>query len=172
MPRNFRVVNQDFDLLRPFAFGRTGLILAGFGYNGIARLKPGVSLAQVNADMARMVMIWMGSWTNGPGSDPYFYRTWKITPAVRPLKQEVIGSVGDLLWVVMGTISVLMLIACANVSNLSLVRAEARQQELGCACCPRRRLERIVRALMVESCLLGLAAAFRNRIRISKVCSC
>ena len=49
---------------------------------------------------------------------------------IRPLKQQVIGNVGELLWVVMGTIGVVMLIACANVTNLLLVRVEARHQEL------------------------------------------
>ena len=59
-----------------------------------------------------------------------FTRRGKSRPAIRPLKQEVVGNVGDVLWVVMGTIGVVMLIACANVANLLLVRAEARQQEL------------------------------------------
>ena len=45
MPRGFRVVDQNFDLLAPLAFDRTHLNLAGFGYNGIGRLKPGVSIA-------------------------------------------------------------------------------------------------------------------------------
>ncbi len=42
----------------------------------------------------------------------------------------MVGNIGDVLWVVMGTIALVMLIACANVTNLLLVRAEARQQEL------------------------------------------
>ena len=72
-------------------------------------------------------------WTpgrTGPAPIRKVYETWRITPALRPLKQEVIGNVGDVLWVVMGTIGIVMLIACANVANLLLVRAEARQQEL------------------------------------------
>ena len=77
-----------------------------------------------------MLPIWMDSWSNGPGSNPHIYETWRITPMIRPLKQQVIGNVGELLWVVMGTIAVVMLIACANVTNLLLVRVEARQQEL------------------------------------------
>ena len=49
---------------------------------------------------------------------------------VRPLKQEVLGNVSEVLWVVMGTIGLVMLIACANVTNLFLVRVESRQREL------------------------------------------
>ena len=130
MPRGFEVVNQDFDLLIPLAFDPRHQILAGFGYNGIARLKPGVTIGEADADIGRMLNIWMDSWTNGDGGDPHFYKTWRISGAIRPMKQEIIGNVGNVLWVVMGTIGVVMLIACTNVANLLLVRADGRQQEL------------------------------------------
>jgi predicted permease len=156
MPRGFQVVNADFDLIVPLAFDRSKVILAGFGYNGIARLKPGVAISQADADVARLVPVWMDSWSNGPGTNPHFYETWRITPAIRPLKQEVIGNVGNVLWVVMGTIGMVMLIACANVANLLLVRAEARQQELAIRSALGAGRGRIVRELLVESVLLGL----------------
>ena len=66
-------------------------------------MKPGLP-AQANADLARMIPIWMDSWTNGPGSNGRIYEAWKITPALRPLKQEVTGSVSDILWVVMACV--------------------------------------------------------------------
>ena len=73
----------------------------------------------------------MDTWTNGHAAAiRTIYETWRIAPALRPLKQQVIGNVGSVLWVVMATIGLVMLIACANVANLLLVRAEARQQEL------------------------------------------
>ena len=156
MPRGFRLVNADFDLIVPLAFDRNNQILAGFGFQGIARLKPGVSIAQADADIARMLPIWMDSWSNGPGTNPHFYETWRITPAIRPLKQEVIGNVGNVLWVVMGTIGVVMLIACTNVANLLLVRAEARQQELAIRSALGAGRARIARDLLIESVLLGL----------------
>ncbi len=156
MPRGFQVVNADFDLIVPLAFDRSKLILAGFGYNGIARLKPEVAIAQANADVTRLVPVWMDSWSNGPGTNPHFYETWRITPAIRPLKQEVIGNVSSLLWVVMGTIGMVMLIACANVANLLLVRAEARQHELAIRAALGAGPRRIVRELLLESVLLGL----------------
>jgi predicted permease len=156
MPQGFRLVNAEFDLIVPLAFDRGKLILAGFGFRGIARLKPGVAIAQGNADMQRMVSVWMDSWSNGPGTDPRIYETWKITPAIRPLKQEVVGNVNDVLWVVMGTIGLVMLIACANVTNLLLVRAEARQQELAVRAALGAGRGRIVRELLLESTLIGL----------------
>jgi predicted permease len=156
MPQGFRLVNAEFDLMAPLALDRGKLILAGFGFHGIARLKPGVAIAQANADMARMVSVWMDSWSNGPGTNSRIYETWKITPAIRPLKQEVVGNVSDVLWVVMGTIGLVMLIACANVTNLLLVRAEARQQELAVRAALGAGRGRIVRELLVESTLIGL----------------
>jgi predicted permease len=156
MPQGFRFVDSDFDLAAPLAFNRGKLILAGFGFHGIARLKPGATIAQANADMARMLPIWMDSWSNGPGSNPHIYETWRITPMIRPLKLQVIGNVGELLWVVMGTIGLVMLIACANVTNLLLVRVESRQQELAVRMALGAGRTRIVRGLLVESVMLGI----------------
>jgi predicted permease len=156
MPPGFRFVDSDFDLTAPLALDRGKLILAGFGFHGIARLKPGRTIAEANADISRMLPIWMDSWSNGPGSNPHIYETWKITPTIRPLKQEVIGNVGELLWVVMGTIGVVMLIACANVTNLLMVRVEARQQELAVRTALGAGWTRIVTGLLIESVMLGL----------------
>src|SRR5439155_24583438 len=83
------------------------------------------------------------------------YDTWRITPALRPLKQDVVGKAGSALWVVMGTIGIVMLIACANVANLLLVRAESRQQELAVRAALGASAGRIVRALLIESLWLG-----------------
>jgi predicted permease len=156
MPRGFRMVDRDFDLLAPLAFDRNNQKLAGFGYDGIARLKPGASLEQAQADVARLIPVWTDSWTNGPGSDPHYYRTWQITPHFRLLKQQVIGNVASVLWVVMATVGLVMLIACANVANLLLVRAESRQQELAIRAALGAGRARIVRELLVESLSLGL----------------
>ena len=156
MPKGFQLVDADFDVVRPLAFERGKVILAGFGFHGIAQLKPGATIAEADADITRILPIWMDSWSNGPGTNSHIYETWKITPTIRPLKQEVIGNVGEMLWVVMGTIGLVMLIACANVANLLLVRVEARQQELAVRGALGAGWARIVRGLLVESVLLGL----------------
>jgi putative ABC transport system permease protein len=159
MPRGFRIADADFDLLAPFRFDRNRSILAGFGLQGIARLKPGVTLAQANADLARLIPVWMDSWTNGPGTSGKIYQTWRITPALRTLQQEVVGSVSEVLWIVMATIGLVMLVACANVTNLLLVRAEVRQQELALRSALGASRGRIVGSLLMESLMLGLMSA-------------
>jgi predicted permease len=156
MPRGFRLVDSDFDLLVPLALDRNHQTLAGFGFKGIGRLMPGVTIERADADIARMVPLWMDSWSNGPGTDPHWYQNWRITPDLRPLKQEVIGNVGSVLWVVMATIALVMLIACTNVANLMLVRAEERQLELSIRAALGAGRARIARELLLESVSLGL----------------
>lgn len=156
MPRGFRMVDQDFDLLIPFAFDPTNQLLAGFGYDGIARLRPGISLAQANADISRLIPVWMDSWSNGPGTNPHYYEIWKITPNFRSLKQQVIGNISSVLWVVMATVGLVMLIACTNVTNLLLVRAESRHQELSIRAALGAGRARIARELLIDSVLLGI----------------
>jgi predicted permease len=156
MPRGFRVVDQDFDILVPFAFERNKQQLAGFVLHGLGRLKPGVTIAEANADIARTIPIWMDSFSNGPGTDSHWYVKWKITPDFHSLKQEVVGNVGNVLWAVMGTIGLVLLIACVNVANLLLVRAEARQLELSVRAALGAGRGRIARELLLESVLLGL----------------
>ena len=75
MPRGFKIVNYDFDLLVPMSLDPVKELLAGFAYRGIARLRPGVTIPQANADVARLLNVWMDSWTNGPGIDPQWYLT-------------------------------------------------------------------------------------------------
>src|SRR5271163_479794 len=156
MPRGFKVVSYDFDLLVPLAFDPVKQILAGYAYRGIARLRPGVTISQADADVAHLLNVWMDSWSNGPGTDPHFYLTWKITPALQSLKEQVVGSVGNVLWVVMATIGLVMLIACTNVANLLLVRADGRQQELAVRSALGAGRWRIARELLLESVTLGL----------------
>jgi predicted permease len=156
MPKGFELVNADFDVIVPFAFDRNRQHLAGFGLQGIARLKPGIPIAQANEDAKRMLPMWEESWPSEGVPSHFYEKTWRITPAIRPLKQEVIGNVGNVLWVVMATIGVVMLIACTNVANLLLVRADGRQQELAVRAALGASRARISWELLLESVALGL----------------
>ncbi len=159
MPQGFQFVDTPAEIILPLAFDRGELTLPGFGFYCVGRLKPGVSIAQADADIARLVPVWMTSWpsTHDPKSsfDPHVYEKWRITPSIRPLKQDVVGGVGGVLWIVMGTIGIVMLIVCANVANLLLVRAEGRQQELAVRAALGAGRSRIVRELLLESLLLS-----------------
>ena len=154
MPQGFKILDFTPDLILPWKFDRSTIGLANFSFAGIARLKVGVTVAQANADIARMLPIWESSWPSTALSR-YYTENWRIAPAVRPLKRDVIGNIGDVLWVVMGTIGLVMIIACANVANLLLVRAEARRQELAIRAALGAGWGRIVRSLLMESLVLG-----------------
>jgi putative ABC transport system permease protein len=81
----------------------------------------------------------------------------QLGSAVRLLKDDVVGDeVGRVLWVLLGSISILLVIACANVANLLLVRAEGRGQELSVRTALGAGWGRIARALLVESLALSL----------------
>ena len=153
-PASFSVRGLSADLILPLRFDPAlvdpGLLPEGFCCRGIARLKPGATLTQANADVARMVDAWKRIENRAQLDD------LQLGPAVRPLKDDVVGDVGRVLWVLLGSISVLLVIACANVANLLLVRAEGRGQELAVRTALGAAWGRIARALLVESLTLSL----------------
>jgi hypothetical protein len=105
MPPGFRVLDAAPGLIVPIRFDRAQVIANGPGYSfrGIARLKPGTTIEQANADAKRVLDIWF----DGVGGGRQFFQAvWQIAPALRPLKQDVVGSVGSVLWVVFGTVGV------------------------------------------------------------------
>jgi putative ABC transport system permease protein len=157
MPQSFRFLDEKQDLIFPFQFDRSKAMLGNFSYQGIARLKPGVTLAQANQDLARMIPIVNTKFPPPPGFSVKLFEEVRILPDVRPLKRDVIGDLGRLLWVLMGSIGVVLLIACANVANLLLVRAEGRQQEFAIRSSLGANWTEIARELLMESVFLGVA---------------
>ncbi len=158
LPAGFRFLNSKPLLVTPFQFDRGKLTLGNFSYQGVARLRPGVTIAQANADVARMIPITYRSFPPFPGYSVKMFEDARLTPNVRPFKQDLTGDIGGILWVLMGTMAVVLLIACANVANLLLVRAEARQQELAVRAALGAGSKQIAGELLIESVSLGLAA--------------
>jgi predicted permease len=157
LPESFRFLDQDDPaLILPFKFDRNKTFLGNISYQAVARLKPGVTVAQANTDVARMLPIVNRSFPVPPGVSLKLIEKARIGPSVRPLKQDVVGDVGKLLWVLMGGIGMVLLIACANVANLLLVRAEGRQQEFAIRAALGAGWGRIAGELLLESLILGL----------------
>ena len=156
LPAGFRFLDTNPQLVRPFALNRAEVIVGNFSFQGVARLKPGVTMAQANADVARMIPLVMERFPMPPGFTRQMFEEVRLGPNVRPLVQDVIGDVGRVLWLLLGTVGIVLLIACANVANLFLVRAEGRQQELAIHAALGAGSRRIAWELLSESLMLSL----------------
>jgi putative ABC transport system permease protein len=156
MPSGFDLKNNQPDLILPQRLERNKAFLGQFGWQAIARLRPGVTLQQANADQARMIAIWLKAWPPAAGFSRDVFERAGFGPKLQPFKQEVVGNIGTVLWVLMGTIGVVLLIACANVANLLLVRAESRQHEMAIRAALGAGWKTIAREMLLESAVLGL----------------
>ena len=155
MPGHFQFLDQNPAFLVPLQLDRSKAFLGQFNFLGIGRLKPGVTIQQASADIARMIPIALHSFPPPPGLTVKIFEDVRLAPKLRYLKQALIGDIGKTLWVLMGTLGVVLLIACANVANLLLVRAEGRQHELAIRVALGASWGDIARELFAETILLA-----------------
>jgi predicted permease len=157
MPRDFRFLDTpDLSLILPLQLDRNKTQLGNFSYFGIARLKPGITIDAATADVARMLPITLEAFPPRPGLSLDLLKQSRLSPSLRPLKKEVVGNVGTLLWVVLSGVGIVLLIACANVASLLLVRTEGRQHELAVRAALGATRRRIGIQLLQESLTIGL----------------
>ena len=160
LPKNFELMNyDDVQMIIPFQFDRAKRFLGNFSYQGVARLRLGVTMGQASADIARMVPIVNRSFPPPPGFTAQLFDDAQFTPNLRPLKQDVVGDIGKVLWVLMGSIGLVLLIACANAANLLLVRVEGRRHELSVRVALGAGRWQIIKDLLLESVILGLSGS-------------
>ena len=157
LPPSFTFMDQRFALLVPQRLDRAGVPLFSFCCQGFARLRPGVSVEQASADVARMIPMAPARFWLNPGASPTGFRRARIGPNLRFLKDDLLGDIGRTLWVLVATVGAVLLIACANVANLLLVRADGRRHELAIRAALGAGWRRIARDLLLESALLGAA---------------
>jgi predicted permease len=156
MPRGFSFLDDQVDVIAPFQLDPSQVTLGRYVFPSLARLKRGATLAQASADIARMVPLAIERFPPPPGYSRERFALRPVTPRLMPLKETVVGRVGGTLGVLMGALVLLLLIACANVANLLLVRTEARQRELAIRAALGAGRLRIAGELLVECSLLGL----------------
>jgi len=154
LPQSFRFLDMtNLGILLPLR-PRTQ---RGYNYFAVARLKPGVTLAEASADVARMLPMEV---QGVPAAEVQLGLKWlkesRIAPNLQALKQYIIGDVDKVLWILMGGIGLVLLIACANVANLLLVKVEGRQQELAIRAALGGSPARIAGGLLLESLVLAV----------------
>jgi putative ABC transport system permease protein len=157
LPDTFHLLDFKPSLVLPQQFDRSKAFLGNFSFRGVARLKKGVTIQRANEDITRMLPHVLEKFPPPPGFRKEMFEQARIVPNLRPLEKDVIGDVAGTLWVLMGTVGVVLLIACANVANLLLIRAEGRQQELAIRAALGAGIGRIARALLAESLALAIA---------------
>jgi predicted permease len=156
LPKSFRFLNRDPEVIVPLGLDRNKTFLGNFGFGGIARLRPGATLQQANTEIAHLIPVVYKTFPTYPGFSLDLFLKARLGPDSRSLKQDLIGDVGKTLWMMMATIAVVLLIACANLANLLLVRAEGRQQEISVRFALGASRAQIAVEILAESIILGL----------------
>jgi putative ABC transport system permease protein len=148
-------VGVDPGVIAPLQVDKSTLFVGNIGASAVARLREGITLEQANADVARMLPMAFEKFPGGPVIESM--RRAQINPAVQPFKSWIVGSAANLLWILMVGVAAVLLIACANVANLFLVRAEARTGEMAVRTAMGASGARIGWEFLKESLLLGVA---------------
>jgi putative ABC transport system permease protein len=153
MPRDFQFLGRDVNLWVPIAFSNAEWANRGSHYLTVfARLKPGVSVQQANSDIVTI--------TQRIAQD-HPREASNLKAFVLPLREQLAGRVSRALIVLLVAVACVLLIACANIANLTLARAAARNKEIALRTALGAGRWRIIRQLLTESVLLaGVGAAF------------
>jgi putative ABC transport system permease protein len=159
MPAGFHFPTADTELWLPFTLDPAHLSAGNFNYEAVARLRPGVAPRQAARELSALV--WRLPEASA-ASDPItrgMIQQARLAVLVHPLRDDLVGQVARTLWVLLGSVGLILLIACANVANLFLVRAEARQREMAVRTALGATRRDVFRLFLSESLALSLSGA-------------
>jgi predicted permease len=132
MPEQFRFPESGTQIWLPLALDPNAQFTGGFSYSSVARLKPGVSAADAQREFASLLPRMAELYPNfAPGiTTQQLLDQAKPAPLIVPLREDLTGEIARTLWIVAGAAGLVLIVACANVMNIILVRADGRQREL------------------------------------------
>ena len=143
------------DVWIPARFNAANPPTGNFGWNAIARLKPGVAPDQAATHLVPLVQRAMSEYIQSANYRA-FLTDGRYRPIVHAMKEDIIGSVREPLWILLGTVGMVLLVACGNVANLCLVRAESRQREIAVRVALGGSRAGLVRKLLAEAVVLSV----------------
>lgn len=153
---DFSIPGQRVMLWLPNAVTDEGVTPGDFGHDLIARTAEGADLESVAAELNRLAARLPERFG---GSASYARIIERHQAVVRPLKAELLGSATRSIWILFASLAVVLLIACANVTNLFLARAESRRRDFAVRRAMGAGRSRLVRSQLAEVALVSLAAA-------------
>jgi predicted permease len=157
MPADFHFPDATTELWLPMAIDRAHLNTGSFNRDAIARLRPGVTIRAAEMEMtpllARLPDDMPGMMTRT------MFEQAKIRVVIHSLRDDVVGDIKPILFTVLGTVALVLLIACANVASLFLVRAEARAKEVAVRSALGASPRSIVKLYLGEGLVLATAGA-------------
>lgn len=153
MPPDFDVPTRQTDLWLPVQLDPARVSLGGFSPLGIGRLKPGVSVEQARADLVSLVPR-LGERFPGRSFQMIVHNAG-LSPRLTLLKEQMVGDVRPMLWILLGSVGVVLLMACVNVANLFLARTESRRREVAVRTALGASRGRLVAHSLSESLLLA-----------------
>lgn len=156
MPPGFTFPGSETALWRPLRIDRETTQLGDFFYSGVARLADGAAPTQVQAELETLVSNLSAVFPNQYAAP--FLEEMGFRPLIVPLHEVVVGDVRTTLWVLLGAVGILLLIASVNVANLFLVRSEDRVGEWVIRYALGAHRRGLAGAVFLESLLLGLAS--------------
>ena len=146
------------DIWQPARFNLENPPTGNFGWSAIGRLKEGVRPDQAATHLEPLVKRAMSEYIQSANYRA-FLTDGHYRPLVHLMKEDIIGSVREPLWILLGTVGIVLLVACGNVANLCLIRAAAGQREMGIRSALGSSRAGLVRKLLVEALLLSAAGA-------------
>jgi predicted permease len=156
MPPMARIMGQRAEIFLPIRLDQTSQGVGNWSFNAIGRLRDGLTEVQASQELSDLTPLACELY---PGIALEELERRRFGTVATPLKVAMVGQASTTLWVVFGTVSLILLMACTNVANLFLVKAEGRARDVALRTALGASWSRLIRQTITESLIIGLVGA-------------